>query len=145
MLLFIGADHGGFNLKKTLIAWLSKEGYSVSDQGTHDESACHYPVFAEKVGKAVRKEPGSRGILICKTGVGMCIAANKISGIRAALLFDEEGVADARGHNDINVLCLSGKLTLEASKKIVWAFLHTQFEGAQRHRERLRLIQELEK
>lgn len=144
MQLFLGADHGGFHLKQSLIDWL-QNSYTISDQGAYDENSSHYPTFAIKVAEAVRSNESTRGILICTTGIGMCITANKIKGIRAALIHNEKLSRSARQHNDINVLCLAGTLRFERAKKIVLSFLQTPFHNQERHRERLKMIHALER
>jgi RpiB/LacA/LacB family sugar-phosphate isomerase len=133
----IGADHGGFELKESLKQHLEKRGVSVADYGADSHDSTDYPDYARAVAQSVAQRKAEFGVLICTTGVGMSIAANKVPGVRAALIADENTAALARRHNDANVLCLSGKSTaLEEAAKIVDAFLTARFEGG-RHERRL--------
>lgn len=117
MRIYMGADHGGFNLKEELkekLIKLKEEmeiDLEVEDLGTDNEESCDFPDFAEKVCKKVIEDEGSRGILVCGTGIGMCMAANKFQGIRAALVTDEYSAKMSRQHNNSNVLCLGGRTT----------------------------------
>ncbi|MDB6122020.1 MAG: glycine hydroxymethyltransferase [Pedosphaera sp.] len=131
----LGSDHGGFELKETLKRYLSNNGISVSDVGTHTIESSDYPDYAQTVSQMVDAHKAELGLLICTTGVGMCMAANKVPGIRAALVFDEQMASLARRHNDANVLCLGAKITHpELAKKIVDAFLNAHFEGGRHER-----------
>ena len=132
----LGADHGGLELKETLKAWLQERGLKVEDFGAlAKDPADDYPDFAQPVAEAVAAGKAELGLLICTSGVGMSISANKVSGVRAALIFDAESAALVRQHNDANVLCLSGKKTSpELAKKILEAFLHAKFEGGRHER-----------
>jgi RpiB/LacA/LacB family sugar-phosphate isomerase len=133
----IGADHGGFELKESLKHHLEKRGLSVADFGTETKDSTDYPDYARAVAQSVAQRRAEFGVLICTTGVGMSIAANKVPGVRAALITDENTATMARRHNDANVLCLSGKSTaLEEAAKILDAFLAARFEGG-RHERRL--------
>src|SRR5665213_2089533 len=115
MKIFIGADHRGFQLKKNIDAILKTLGHDVKDVGTHVEGVdCDYPEISYKVAMEVLGDPGSRGILLCMTGIGHSIAANKIPGIYAALVYNKEAAALARQHNDSNVLVLGSKFVDEA-------------------------------
>src|SRR5512136_2612973 len=109
MRIAIGADHAGFVLKQHLCRSLELQGYEVIDAGTGSPESCDYPDFAVAVAHAVAEGRAERGILVCSTGVGMSIAANKVPGIRAALVSDEQTARLARQHNDANVLCLAAK------------------------------------
>ena len=135
--LALGADHGGYTLKETLRAQLEAQGITVQDYGPASEDSCDYPDFAQAVARSVASGQHARGVLICKSGVGMSMAANKVAGVRAALI-DEPGTAVlARQHNDANVLCLSANKTgPEAAKDILQSFLDTDFEGG-RHARRV--------
>ncbi len=140
----IGCDHRGFALKEKIIPFLQDMGHSYQDFGCYNTTPVDYPDIAKKVGEAVASGNFDQGILICHTGIGMSIAANKIKGVRAALCHNTFSVQRARAHNDANVLCLRGenidtKLTLE----IVKIFLDTDFEGG-RHIQRVNKIKALE-
>ena len=131
----LGADHGGFPLKEKLKEHLEKRGLSVSDFGANSSQPIDYPDFAQAVGQCVAQGRAKFGILVCTTGVGMSIAANKVPGVRAALVSDEDTAALARRHNDANVLCLAGKSTPpETATRIVDAFLAASFEGGRHER-----------
>lgn len=137
--IYIGADHGGFEVKQFLIAELSKLGFEVIDLGTHSSESCDYPLIASKLCAEILKKPAP-GILICGTGIGMSIAANRNSGIRAALCWCELEARLARRHNNANVLCLGARMTgPELCLAISIAFLESQFEGG-RHLRRLKEI-----
>ncbi len=140
----IGADHGGFDLKEALKKHLEDRAVSVTDFGAYTKDPTDdYPDLALPVARSVASHKHDIGILICTTGVGMCIAANKVPGVRAALVWDERMAEMARRHNNANVLCLGGKTTeLELAKKMVDAFLSAQFEGG-RHERRLHKFQAL--
>ncbi len=131
----LGADHGGFELKETLKKYLSARGVSFIDFGTHSKASTDYPDYAQQVADAVAGHHAEYGLLVCTTGVGMSITANKTPGIRAAMV-SEPQVADlTRRHNDANVLCLSGKFTpAEEAKRILDVFLTTKFEGGRHER-----------
>ncbi|MDP3741245.1 MAG: RpiB/LacA/LacB family sugar-phosphate isomerase [bacterium] len=145
-MIHIGSDHRGFQLKRDLYDYLVKKGYQVSDLGTDSEEPIDYPVIAEKVGRKVKEDPNNRGIVICGSGVGVCIVANKIDGIRAAQAWDPEVAKAARNDDNINVLCLSADYTeTEAAEKITQKFLDTSFGGAERFNRRIKEITDLEK
>ena len=137
----VGADHGGYQLKEILKAQLRERGLSVTDFGAKSpESTDDYPDFALPVAQAVATGQAESGLLVCTTGIGMCIAANKVSGIRAALIADPATATMSRQHNDLNVLCLSGKNTsVEQAKKIVEAFINAKFEGGRHERRVMKL------
>ena len=140
MKIAIGADHGGFDLKEGLLKYLKKKGWTVQDFGTFSKERCDYPVIGYEVGKAVGSRRYSRGILICKTGIGMSISANKVKGVRAALC-DRVNIARlSRLHNDANILVLSANIVSgQKAKKIVDVWLATGALGG-RHRKRVRQI-----
>lgn len=143
-MLAIASDHGGFALKQELMAHLKEIGVEYADLGTYSEESVDYPVYAHKLGKAVAAGEYERGILICGTGIGISIAANKIHGIRCALCSDCYSAEMARRHNNANVLALGGRtLGIELAKKITDTFLQTSFEGG-RHQRRVDLIMALE-
>jgi RpiB/LacA/LacB family sugar-phosphate isomerase len=134
--LALGADHGGFELKETLKHYLTQRGVSVADFGANSKQPSDdYPDFAQLVGNGVANHKAELGILICTSGIGMSIAANKIPGVRAALVVDEESASLARQHNNANVICLGASHTTpDAAKKIVEAFLNAHFEGGRHER-----------
>jgi len=137
----LGADHGGFELKESIRHYLQKQGHTLTDFGTHSKESADYPDFAQTVAQAVAEHQVDFGILVCTSGVGMSIAANKVPGIRAALVTDEETASLARQHNDANVLCLGSKhVNSDFARKIVDAFINTPFEGG-RHERRVGKIE----
>lgn len=143
-MIAIGSDHGGYALKTAVTRLLDEKGLEYKDFGTMDETSCDYPVYAEKVGRAVASGECGRGILVCGTGIGISIAANKVRGIRAALCSDCYSAEMARAHNDANILALGGRVVGEGpALRIVEAFLDTPFEGG-RHARRVALIHEIE-
>ena len=144
--IFIGADSAGYALKEELIAALKEEGYDVTDFGTDSDASCHYPIFASKVSEAVQADlEGSFGILVCGTGIGMSMVANKYNGIRAAVCGDTFSARMTRMHNDANILCIGARVTgLGLAKDILAAFLGAEFEGG-RHALRVDMITALEK
>lgn len=141
MKLIIGADHGGFALKEHLKQWLTAQGHEVFDQGTHDGTvSVDYPAYALPVARAVVAGEYELGILICGTGIGISIAANKVRGARAALCTDTTMARLAREHNNANLLCLGGRIIGPAlAEDIVAAFLAGQFQGG-RHARRVAQI-----
>ena len=144
MKIAIGSDHGGFSVKEIAKPHLEKLGYEVIDFGTNTPDSCHYPIYAEKVARAVAAGEVDRGILICGTGIGMSIAANKIPGIRAAAVSDFFTAKATRQHNDSNILCL-GERTVGPGLALMLmeTFLSTEFEGG-RHQTRVDMISALE-
>jgi len=137
--VFIASDHAGFALKVSLVAFLTEKGYSVQDLGPDTTQSCHYPLFAKALCHKVL-EHSCPGILVCGTGIGMSITANRFPGIRAALCTHEFHAAATRSHNDANVLCLGERVTGPGvAQNIAALFLETPFEGG-RHAERIRLI-----
>ena len=146
MKVFIGSDHRGFQLKKNLEVTLKALGHEVMDMGTHTENvACDYPEIAYKVALEVVRHSASRGILLCMSGIGHSIAANKVPGVYAALVYNKEAAALSRQHNDSNVLVLGSKFVNEADmKEIIKIWLSTEFEGG-RHLRRKEQIQAIEK
>ena len=145
MKIAIGSDHGGFSVKEIAKPHLEKLGYEVIDFGTNTPDSCHYPIYAEKVARAVASGEVDKGILICGTGIGMSIAANKIPGIRAAAVSDCFTAKATRQHNDSNILCL-GERTVGPGLALMLmeTFLTTEFEGG-RHQTRVDMISALEK
>ena len=144
MAISIGSDHGGFSQKQALARHLSKNGYDVIDRGPEDDSSVDYPDYAEKVALDVAHGKAKFGILVCGTGIGMAIAANKIPKIRAANVTCVEFARLSREHNDANIITLSGRfIPLEQNLEIVDAFLETEF-GGDRHARRVAKISALE-
>jgi len=144
----IGSDHGGLDMKQTLILYLTKKGYEMMDIGIYDAQdpeKCHYPPVAEKMGKTIQSGACEQGILICGTGIGISIAANKMKGIRAAHVSSEFDAKYTRLHNDANVLCLGGRTMGEGlACEIAEVFLSTPFSGDERHKKRIQMIADLE-
>lgn len=144
MTVAIGADHGGYLLKRRLARALARAGYRVRDLGTHRPAPCDYPVIALKVAQAVSAGRAARGILLCKSGVGMAIAANKVPGIRAAVVPTLAVARTSREHNDANVLVLGAVgLAPARAQRIIATWLTTPFEGG-RHARRVRQITQIE-
>ena len=144
MRIAIGCDHRGVNLKKAIIELLTEEGHSYEDFGCYNTDPVDYPDFARSVAQAVAQRRFDHGILICSTGIGMSIAANKVPGVYAALCHDVFSAQRSRQHNNANVLCLGGSLIgVDVAKDIVHAYLGTDFEGG-RHAQRLEKVKALE-
>ena len=137
MKISIGSDHGGYALKQELIAYLQEKGHEVEDFGCHDTSSCDYPDFGEAAARAVASGACERGIVICTTGIGISISANKVKGIRCALCSEPYSAEMTRRHNDANMLALgAGMVGAMMAKRIVDVFLSTEFEGG-RHQRRV--------
>lgn len=147
MVIYFGADHRGFELKEQLKEYFAGRAYEVIDLGneTYEEND-DFPVFAAKVGEKVSWSPDNgRGILVCGSGVGVCVAANKFRNVRAATAISSDQIYDARRHDDVNVLCLSSdSFDFDAAKAIAQVFLDTSFDEEERHRRRLGQILTLE-
>ena len=144
MKISIGSDHGGYALKQELIAYLQEKGHEVKDFGCHDTSSCDYPDFGEAAARAVASGECERGIIICGTGIGISMAANKVKGVRAALCGDCFSAEMTRKHNDANVLALGARVVGPGlALKIVDTFLENEFEGG-RHARRVALLSEIE-
>lgn len=138
----IGADHGGFKLKEKIIEYLRGKNLEFKDFGTFDEESCNYPEITKKIATEVAKGSFDRGILVCGTGIGMSIAANKVKGVRAALCSDTFSAKASRGHNDANILCLGQRVLGEGlALEIVETWLDSEFEGG-RHKIRVDMIEE---
>lgn len=145
MKIVLASDHAGFFLKEKIKDFLIKEGYEVIDVGTHSSVSVDYPEYGFKAIEKILSGEAERGILICGTGIGMSIVANRFSGIRAALCHEPFSAQMARRHNNANVLVLGGRLIGDGmAVEIVKVFLSTEFEGG-RHERRLNLIEELRK
>lgn len=137
----LGADHGGFQLKEAIKSYLQQRGIPATDFGTHSTESTDYTDYAQAVAQAVAQHKAQFGVLVCTTGIGMCMAANKVPGIRAALADNEETSALSRRHNDANILCLAGKTVLpEQGTRILDAFLNARFEGG-RHERRIKKME----
>ena len=138
----IGADHAGVDLKETVVELLKAWGHEVTDMGTMTKNSCDYSDYANEVASSIADGTNDRGILICRSGIGMSIAANKRRGIRAAVLSDAFSAEMTRRHNDANVLCLGGRV-IDAAKAVELAriFLATPFEGG-RHAKRVAMLEE---
>ncbi|MGN1124862.1 MAG: ribose 5-phosphate isomerase B [Candidatus Gastranaerophilaceae bacterium] len=137
----IGSDHGGFHLKSTIITYLEQTGYEVIDYGTHSTESCDYPVYAKAVAKSVANGETEKGILVCGSGIGVSIAANKVKGIRAALCHEAYSAMLSRLHNNSNVLCLGERITGESlALDIVGTWLKSEYEGG-RHQKRLDMLE----
>lgn len=142
----IGADHGGFALKAKLVPLLQAKGIEVADLGTHKPVPCDYPAIGYKVATVVAERTFDRGILLCKSGIGIAIVANKVPGIRAAVCGDPCDAQRSRSHNDANVLVLGAeKLTDARARRIVETWLATPFESGGRHERRVRQIAAIER
>lgn len=143
MKIALGADHAGYVLKESIKEFLNSKKIEYKDYGTFKIDSCDYPEYAYKVGQAILNQEADLGILICGTGIGMSITANKIKGIRAANVYDLKTAKLSRLHNDANVLCLGGRIMDEKKAlPIVEIWLNTSFEG-DRHQNRLNLISQL--
>ena len=145
MKIAIGADHGGYPLNERVMDELRAEGHELIDFGTHDNTPVDYPDYAKHVGEAVQSETAEIGLLICGSGVGAAVAANKLRGIRAALCGDTYSARQSREHDDCNVLCLGARVVgVELALEIVRAFVAARFTGEERHVRRLAKITALE-
>ncbi|MDX2470023.1 MAG: ribose 5-phosphate isomerase B [SAR324 cluster bacterium] len=138
----IGSDHAGFTLKAKIIELLKNHGFVPQDEGCYDESSVHYPQIGKRVASLVAENRVKRGILICGTGIGMSITANRFKGVRGTLCHDESTASMAREHNDSNLLVLGARvLSEDLALKIVQTWLDTPFAGG-RHQDRLNMIEE---
>jgi len=146
MTIAIGADHGGFRLKNEIVEFLKNIGYVVNDLGTYSEEPADYPDYARAVSQEVLLKRADRGILICGSGVGACVAANKFPGIRAAICHDTFSARQGVEDDNINILCLGARVIgNELAKDIVKIWLSASFSGTERHRRRLSKVEEIEK
>ncbi len=145
MKIAIGCDHGGFELKESLLKYLNNKNYEVSDFGCYSSDSVDYPLIGASVAKSVANNENEKAILICSTGIGISIAANKVKGVRAALCSDLYSAEMTRRHNNSNIICLGAQVTSDfLAKKLVDIFLTTEFEG-DRHQRRIDLISKIEK
>ena len=143
--IVIGCDHGGFELKNEIIAHLEKRGIEVTDVGTYSTASCNYPDYARAVCQKIQSGEFERGILVCGTGIGISIAANKHNGIRAACCSDTFSARMTRMHNDANVLCMGGRVVGPGlACDMVDLFVDTEFEGG-RHQARVDMLADIEK
>ena len=141
-MIALGCDHGGFDLMKEVIAYLEKNNLEYKNFGCYDENSVDYPVYAKAVAKAVSGGECEKGILICGTGIGISIAANKVPGIRCALCTDCFSAEATRQHNDANILAMGGRVTGPGlALKIVDTFLNTPFSEDERHKRRIGMIE----
>ncbi len=145
MKIAIGSDHGGYELKNILIDFLKKKRHEVIDLGTHSKESCDYPLIGFEVAKAVSDGTVERGVLVCKTGIGMAIMANKVSGVRAAVCYDTELARSSREHNDCNVLVLAASYTDAKKAEEIAALWLTVPHAGDRHQRRVQQIDHLEK
>ena len=142
--VFIGCDHAALDMKNAIVEYVKELGFEASDEGTYTTDSVNYPEYAKKVALAVRANEGSLGILICGTGIGMSLAANKVKGIRAAAVSEVYSATLTRQHNDSNIVCIGARVIgIETAKMIVKSFLTTEFDGG-RHKTRVDMITEIE-
>lgn len=141
-MIALGCDHGGYELKQEIIKYLEEKGLAYKDFGCDSTKSVDYPIYARKVGRAIQMGECDKGILICGTGIGISIAANKMKGIRAALCTDCFSAEATRLHNDTNILALGGRVVGPGlAVKIVDTFLNTEFSHEERHQRRINLIE----
>lgn len=142
-MIAIGSDHGGYGLKQEIIGYLKDNNLEYKDYGTYTPDSCDYPVYAKKVAKAILDGECDKGILICGTGIGISITANKFKGIRAALCHDCFSAQATREHNDANIVAMGARVVGPGlAIKIVDTFLNTEFSGDERHVNRIRQMEE---
>ncbi len=146
MKIAIGCDHGALDYKNTIRDMLEQQGHEVIDCGTHTEDSCDYPIYGKAVADAVAQGQVEKGIVICGTGIGISIAANKVNGVRCSLCHDVTTARLTREHNDSNVLAMGARVIgIEVAKDIVHTYLETPFSNGDRHIKRLEMISEIEK
>lgn len=145
MKIAIGCDHGAFTLKKTIVSFLEKKGYTVKDFGCFNPGSCDYPDFCGAAAKAVASGECQKGIVLCTTGIGASISANKVRGIRCALLSDVLSARLTREHNDTNMMALGAGIVGEnLALEIVQVWLNTEFSNEERHKKRIQKVMALE-
>jgi ribose 5-phosphate isomerase B len=141
-MIALGCDHGGYELKQTVIAYLEEKGIEYQDFGCYDKSSCDYPVFGRAAAEAVARGECDRGVVICTTGIGISMVANKVKGVRAALCNDPYAAKMTRLHNDANVLAMGGGMVgNNMALEILETFLTTEFSGEEKHCRRIGLIE----
>jgi ribose 5-phosphate isomerase B len=141
----IGADHAGFPLKQEIVHWLTAQGVDLLDLGTHSTAAVDYPDYAQAVGRVVVDGQSARGIIICGSGVGACVAANKMKGVRAGTCHDTFSARQGVEDDDMNVLCMGGRIIgVELAKEIISAFLKAEFSNLERHSRRKEKVLKIE-
>ncbi len=144
-MIYLGSDHGGYKLKEVLVGYLKSKNIGVEDLGTHSQEPSDYPDTAKLVGEKVAATPGSFGVLLCRNGQGICIAANKIKDIRAASAWTPELAASIRQHDDANILCIASDFTDAATAiAMVDVFIKTPFENIERRVRRIEKLHQLE-
>ena len=145
MKIALAADHAGYEMKRDLAGKLAQDGHEVLDLGTHSAAAVDYPDYAEAVAAVLRDGQAERGVIVCGSGAGVCIAANKFPGIRAAVVHDAYTAHQAVEHDDMNVLCIGSRVIgANLAREIVDTFLNAQFSGEERHLRRLAKIHDFE-
>ncbi|MCR4896303.1 MAG: ribose 5-phosphate isomerase B [Lachnospiraceae bacterium] len=145
-MIAIGSDHGGFDMKELLKAHMESKGYEVKDCGTYSKESCDYPTFGHAVAKAVADGSCEKGVVVCTTGIGISISANKVPGIRCALCSEPLSAKMTRLHNDANVLALGGAMIgNNLALEILDTFLETEFSGEERHQRRIDLIEQIDR
>lgn len=143
-MIAIGADHGGYQLKEKIKKYLEEKQISYEDFGTYNEERTDYPIYAKKVAEAMQKKIADKGILICRSGYGMTVTANKFKGIRAASVTSANLAKAAKADDDINLITLSGdNMSIEEAIKIIESWLETKFKGG-RYQERLEMLEQIE-
>ncbi|MCM1040381.1 MAG: ribose 5-phosphate isomerase B [Ruminococcus sp.] len=141
MMIGIGSDHGGYDLKQAVIAYLDEKGIAYKDYGCMDKKSCDYPIYGKAVAEAVADGICEKGIVICTTGIGISMIANKVPGIRCALCSDTISAQLTRQHNDANVLAMGGGIIgNNLALSIVDTFLHTDFSGEEKHQRRVNMV-----
>ncbi|HNR47600.1 MAG TPA: ribose 5-phosphate isomerase B [Anaerolineaceae bacterium] len=146
MRIAVACDHGGFPLKETVVQTVLQAGHDVLDLGTNSPAAVDYPDFAERAGRALQNGEADRAIVLCGSGVGACIAANKMKGVYAGVCHDVYSAHQGVEHDNMNVLCLGARIVgIELAKELVAAFLNAKFSTEERHRRRVAKVLELEK
>ncbi|MBN1302865.1 MAG: ribose 5-phosphate isomerase B [Anaerolineales bacterium] len=145
MKIAVACDHGGFPLKETILETVHAAGHETIDLGTDSQVSVDFPEYAEKVGRAVQSGKADRGIIICGSGIGACVAANKMKGIYAGICHDTYSAHQGVEHDEMNVLCLGARIIgIEIAKEIVRAFLKAEFDGGERFVRRMNKIRKLE-
>ncbi|MCB1059414.1 MAG: ribose 5-phosphate isomerase B [Calditrichaeota bacterium] len=146
MIVAVGSDHAGFELKRELVNMVAGLGHQVVDMGTHSTEAADYPDFARAVAREIVENRADRGLIICGSGVGACVAANKVKGIRAGTCHDTFSARQGVEDDDMNALCLGARIIgVELAREVVRAFLAAKFSGLERHQRRLNKVLEIEK